>query len=58
MFYEHFKSFIEGITEIKPFLLIGENLKQIEDEKREKPINLTFNYESFDIFETTHNSIA
>ena len=58
MFYEHFKSFIEGITEIKPFLLIGENLKDIEEIKKEKIINLNFNYKSFDIFEATRNSIA
>jgi superfamily II DNA or RNA helicase len=54
LFLEHYKSFIEGNTKIKPFLLVGDDYvnSKLDD------IRLEYNYRSIDLYEETENIIG
>ena len=54
LFLEHYKSFIEGNTKIKPFLLVGDDFQKSKLDE----IRLEYDFRSIDLYEETENSMG
>jgi len=57
MFYKHYEYYKEGLTDIKPYLLISLT-KDILNDGRYKNIRLNYDYKDFEKYEEIINSIA
>lgn len=57
MFYKHYEYYKEGLTDIKPYLLITFT-KDILNDERYKNIRLNYDYINFENYEKNINSIA
>lgn len=54
LFLEHYKSFFEGNTNIKPFLLVGDDYQNSKLDE----IRLEYDFRSIDLYEETENSMG
>jgi hypothetical protein len=57
MFYKHYECYTQGLTDVKPYLLISLT-KDILNNERYKNIRLNYNYKDFAKYEEIMNSIA
>jgi len=57
LFYKHYIEYTNGNTQIKPFLLVGNNFT-VEKEPKLKEILLEYDYRNIQIYETTTHSIG
>jgi hypothetical protein len=57
MFYKHYLLYKNSDTDIKPFLLIGDN-KEIKENDNYKEIDLGYKFEEFKEYEKAHESMA
>ena len=62
IFMKHYEVYKQGETQIKPFLLIRENIKEVlktdEDKRSFENIDLDYDFSSFKEYESNINSIA